>query len=237
MFKQALVCAALATVVAIGTPDARPSDHSRTSSVVELADAQHTATVMPVLLRDIVTWLSLNFDLPATERLPNIAFTSPAGMTALRYRGLLSHHDQRDAGSDIVAVYDSATETIHLPDGWRGATPAELSVLVHEVSSTTFNIARGFPTLARKSARSLPTRRRIAGCIGSSAHCSANSAPMDSRCSFAPTADFDRAIDLVVRTERPPHAPRRQHPSDVLGDEKPRAVLVVALRQKIVVLG
>jgi hypothetical protein len=133
MFKQALVCAALATVVAIGTPNARPADHSRTPSVVELADAQHTATVMPVLLRDIVTWLSLNFDLPATERLPNIAFTSPARMTALRYRGLLSHHDQRDAGSDIVAVYDSATETIHLPDGWRGAMPAELSVLVHEV--------------------------------------------------------------------------------------------------------
>jgi hypothetical protein len=37
------------------------------------------------------------------------------------------------AGSDVVAVYDAEAQTIYLPDGWRGVTPAETSILVHEM--------------------------------------------------------------------------------------------------------
>ena len=32
-----------------------------------------------------------------------------------------------------VAVYDDLNETILLPENWKGDTPAELSVLVHEM--------------------------------------------------------------------------------------------------------
>src|SRR5262249_53007281 len=90
------------------------------------------ATITPALLREIMGWLAQNFDLPANAPLPTIAFTSQERMVALRYPGLLDRHEGRVAGSDTVAVYEAATATIHLPLGWRGATPAETSVLVHE---------------------------------------------------------------------------------------------------------
>ena len=34
---------------------------------------------------------------------------------------------------DVVALYDDQTKTIYLSDKWTGRTPAELSVLVHEM--------------------------------------------------------------------------------------------------------
>jgi hypothetical protein len=36
-------------------------------------------------------------------------------------------------GREAVAVYDDRTRTIFLPDTWTGETPADLSVLVHEM--------------------------------------------------------------------------------------------------------
>ena len=153
MIKRTFLCPVLLVAAAIGASIIQPTDHVDTPPLVELgmasrtvatvaddpfvfpkADADPTATITPALLRDIVSWLSQNFDLPATDELPTIAFTSPARMTAIRYRGLLDHHLQRVAGRDTVAIYDAASQTIHLPDDWRGATPAEMSVLVHEVA-------------------------------------------------------------------------------------------------------
>ena len=159
MLKQAFSCAVLATWLAIGPSGAEHTDDEHivddTPPLVELgyarssapqppdpfvfprADADPATTITPVLLREIIGWLTQNFDLPASDELPAVTFTTTAHMNALRYRGLL-HHDlsndqQRTAGSDTVAVYDSASRTIYLPEGWRGATPAEMSVLVHEV--------------------------------------------------------------------------------------------------------
>jgi len=73
--------------------------------------------------------------------MPKIGFMAPARIAALYYRGLLG--EQRtvainsrampDGGSEIMAVYEPALETIYLPEGWRGTTPAEMSVLVHEL--------------------------------------------------------------------------------------------------------
>ena len=34
---------------------------------------------------------------------------------------------------DVIALYDSSEHTILLPEHWTGATPAEVSVLVHEL--------------------------------------------------------------------------------------------------------
>jgi hypothetical protein len=111
-------------------------------TVAAPAEGDAAVAVSPALLSDIVTWLSQNFDLPAAERLPKVAFLPPAQITALHFRGFLDHHRQGatvtngavPAGaSDIVAVYEPASETIYLPEGWRGTTHAEMSVLVHEV--------------------------------------------------------------------------------------------------------
>ena len=69
------------------------------------ADADPATTITPVLLREIIGWLTQNFDLPASDELPTVAFTTKAHMNALRYRGLLNHDQQRTAGSgsDTVA--------------------------------------------------------------------------------------------------------------------------------------
>src|SRR5215813_13028229 len=142
MLKQALVCTALLTVALPVTAVIQPAFCDDTPPLVELGMANRTvdavpepsfvfpkpnsdprATITPALLREIMGWLAQNFDLPANAPLPTIAFTSQERMVALRYPGLLDRHEGRVAGSDTVAVYEAATATIHLPLGWRGATP------------------------------------------------------------------------------------------------------------------
>jgi Domain of unknown function (DUF6647) len=47
-----------------------------------------------------------------------------------------------DMGRDIVAVYDDANRTIYLPEGWTGVTPAEQSLLVHEMVHHLQNLGK-----------------------------------------------------------------------------------------------
>jgi hypothetical protein len=87
---------------------------------------------MNALLTAIVLWLSANFDLPASYDHPNIEFEPASRIAALRYKGLAV--PPPDPGQrEVVAIYDSSTKTIYLREGWIGDTPAELSVLVHEM--------------------------------------------------------------------------------------------------------
>jgi Domain of unknown function (DUF6647) len=141
MLKKALLCTALITTGMAGTTSAQQSqqrpqiDEIRAFTKVE----PRPGAVDPALLATIAAWLSANFDLPATDR-PQVEFVPPARITAFRYRGFAQpqaeSRDDRamhDAGRETVAVYDDATRTIYLSEGWSGATPAELSVLVHEM--------------------------------------------------------------------------------------------------------
>jgi hypothetical protein len=43
--------------------------------------------------------------------------------------------------STVVAIYDDQDRTVYLPEGWTGSTPAELSVLVHEMVHHLQNLA------------------------------------------------------------------------------------------------
>jgi hypothetical protein len=97
---------------------------------------------MQSLLTAIVTWLSINAGLPATYEHPRIEFVSPGKMYAVRIGGHVSghtpgaahgHKPQRNTGREIEALYDDRGRTIYLPVGWTGGTPAEVSVLVHEM--------------------------------------------------------------------------------------------------------
>jgi hypothetical protein len=94
------------------------------------------------LLTAIETWLSIEFNLPLIHGHPHIELVPVAKIIALRYRGTLSDPDttvvptDRQAASaerDTVAVYSDVAQTIYLPESWTGSTPAELSVLVHEI--------------------------------------------------------------------------------------------------------
>ena len=88
---------------------------------------------MNALLTALVLWLAANFDLPAINEHPRVEFVPPATITALRYGGQPNSPAGNDGQREVVAVYDDATKTIYLPKGWSGSTPAELSVLVHEM--------------------------------------------------------------------------------------------------------
>jgi hypothetical protein len=83
---------------------------------------------MKILLTVIMTWLSSNFDLPAVHDQPDIKLVTQQEMISVRHGGLALN-----TASELVALYDDKTRTILLSDRWTGDTPAELSVLVHEL--------------------------------------------------------------------------------------------------------
>src|SRR5262245_18451284 len=92
---------------------------------------------MDALLATIALWLSVNFGFPADVGQPRIEFEPASKIIALRYRGLANTQGQAGAASssasDTVSIYDDANKTIYLPEGWKGRTPAELSILVLEM--------------------------------------------------------------------------------------------------------
>jgi hypothetical protein len=92
---------------------------------------------MEALLTAIVLWLSINFPLPANLNHPGIKFVSPAEMIAAR-----TDVSASEISSDIVALYSNESKTIYLMDGWTGKTPAELSILVHEMVHHLQNVGQ-----------------------------------------------------------------------------------------------
>jgi uncharacterized protein DUF6647 len=91
---------------------------------------------MDVLMTAIVVWLSANSFISANFNHPHIEYASQARMIEMRLHGTHSAAQSTNVAGqipDVVAVYDDDAHTIYLPNGWTGTTPAELSVLVHEM--------------------------------------------------------------------------------------------------------
>jgi hypothetical protein len=93
------------------------------------------------LLGAIAALLAQEFDLPAIEHYPSVAIVSSDALVGLRYKRLLPPAGREVAGpemaspqaNDTVAIYSDDSQTIYLAEGWSGRTPADLSVLVHEM--------------------------------------------------------------------------------------------------------
>ena len=91
------------------------------------------------LLPKIAAWISHSFDLPEIDQLPRVQFVSSAQVTAFRYQlpqpplgqAIEQTGPYLGAGRAVVAVYDK--DIIYLSDRWRGGSPAEQSVLIHEM--------------------------------------------------------------------------------------------------------
>lgn len=77
-------------------------------------------------LKEISLWVAEMLGEPEAEALPSIRFLSQNAMRAIRHREFHS-------ANDVVALYEDATETIFLREGWTGQTTAEISILVHEM--------------------------------------------------------------------------------------------------------
>ena len=108
------------------------------------------------LLRAIVIWLADNFGLPRSDDLPEVKRETASRIMALHYNGSLSDGPQflRGAPADlrpVIATYDSLSRTIYLPEDWAGRTPAEFSILVHEMVHHLQRLARGKQECAEAS--------------------------------------------------------------------------------------
>ena len=93
---------------------------------------------MDALLTVITTWLSINFGLPAATDLPQVRFVDPPQMFEVHTSQLPADqvHELRESeveGHKIIAVYDDRNRTVYLPADWSASSPADVSVLVHEL--------------------------------------------------------------------------------------------------------
>lgn len=80
----------------------------------------------PPLLDAIMLWLAVNFDLPTAVEPPALVSVTDAELVTMRYGS-----KAKLPPGLVVAVYDD--QTIYLSEAWTGHTPADLSVLVHEM--------------------------------------------------------------------------------------------------------
>ena len=92
---------------------------------------------MDALLTALVVWLATNFGLPANFDHPRIEFVPATRMTALLQEEIGQQKETAtsptESDAEIVSLYNRDLKTVYLPDGWTGKTPAELSILVHEM--------------------------------------------------------------------------------------------------------
>src|SRR5262245_3473397 len=151
MLKQSVLCAALGLAMTqsaaaleqiVPNPTAGPQLRAEVFAAYALVFPEEpiSAIVTSVVLTNILDWLSQTFDLTASVELPRITLATPQAIAAVHYRSFVKDrplaaggNPAATTGSQIAAVYDHVTRTIYLPHGWRGETPAEMSVLVHEM--------------------------------------------------------------------------------------------------------
>jgi hypothetical protein len=78
----------------------------------------------------IAAWVAAELGAPAPKAVPRLAFVPADELHRRRYGAAAA---EGPATLDLVALYDDATRTIFLTEGWTGATARESSVLVHEM--------------------------------------------------------------------------------------------------------
>lgn len=95
---------------------------------------------MQELLTVLIVWLSVNYGLPVSDELPDVRRVDAETMIDARLARLASTEGaargsvtDASAMGSVRAFYDDSERTIYLPERWTVASPAESSVLVHEL--------------------------------------------------------------------------------------------------------
>ena len=78
----------------------------------------------------VAEWVAAELRVAPPARLPRLEFVDAARLRALRYGDRAS---TLAAPLEVVALYDDRAGAVLLHEGWTGTTPAEMSVLVHEM--------------------------------------------------------------------------------------------------------
>ncbi|MCK1494934.1 hypothetical protein IVB14_32135 [Bradyrhizobium sp. 180] len=144
MFKRLILFLLVAVLAVAGSSPARCQSHPGQLSA-ESYDASRAAQDV---LGEIADWLVTNMGLPIVTDRPTIRFVSKDELAKKRgadsaqwqgsgqYEGI-DRLDQRN----VIALYDNSSKTILLPDDWQGTSPAEQSMLVHEMVHHIQNVA------------------------------------------------------------------------------------------------
>jgi uncharacterized protein DUF6647 len=138
MFRSKLFCTGILTLALAGPVAAQRLE---LISIPQAADRPVSGNVGDpdtALLRSAADWISNVFGLPEMRNLPTTWRFAVGKSAALSNKGILSDRlpdtavmNYQRTGHEMVAHYDDATNTIYLPDGWDGSTPAQMSALVH----------------------------------------------------------------------------------------------------------
>ncbi len=123
--RTALLFASFAASVPAAAEGTQPSVPAGSPAP---AFAGPAAVPVEALAAAVGAWLVAAFDLPPAP-LPEIRFTPLDAMAGI-YRGAEA---ASGGGRSVAALYDRRARTIHLPNGWTGASAAEISMLVHEM--------------------------------------------------------------------------------------------------------
>ena len=149
MFRQLLVAAAIAALTSATSSIAQCENAERSPPAGSHSASSHSdaAQAAEGLLDDIMAWLSSNFDLPAIKERPAVEFASRMKLARLRASDGASSQgfmesDGQLSQREVVALYDNKTKTILLPDDWGGTSPADQSVLVHEMVHHLQNLGK-----------------------------------------------------------------------------------------------
>jgi hypothetical protein len=92
---------------------------------------------LPVPLGLLVTavagWVAAERGVPIPTVLPAVVFAAGPRLAEIRREANGIGVPAREAGVETLALHDFRANTIVLPRGWNGDTPAEVSMLVHEM--------------------------------------------------------------------------------------------------------
>jgi hypothetical protein len=123
------------------------------------ADPGEATVPLDTLAAAVAAWVAQAMAVPLPAELPEIAFADPRELARMRTGAEPASEAPRPL--EVVALYDDASHTIHLPRGWTGGTPAELSVLAHEMVHHLQNVAgRRYACPAEREAEAYAIQER-----------------------------------------------------------------------------
>lgn len=121
---------------------------------------------MSDLIALLVAWLAAGFGLPADAPPPGVAQVPPETMLERRIEAAGAGAAGAAADS-LHAVYDDRSRTILLPERWDAGSPAETSILVHELVHHLQNAAGlAYPCAAARERLAYEAQERWLGLFG-----------------------------------------------------------------------
>jgi hypothetical protein len=146
MLKRSVLAVVISVAFACST-NAEASDGALTQYREPSGHRIEAIQIAQSLFDEVVSWICENFDLPSSQTRPLIEFASKNELTRIRiadridWHVLVQEETRTSSERNVVAVYDTISRTIYLPNDWIGKSAADQSILVHEMVHHLQNVA------------------------------------------------------------------------------------------------